>query len=131
MVSTFRLYQLRFLYAFMAFGQCMVTWPGVLSHPIGPVLGGAAAHSLLAGIGAISLLGLRYPLKMLPILLYEMLWKFIFLGFYALPLWQSGQMDPDSWENIWPCFLIVIFIPLIPWRYVWMSYVTQKGEPWK
>ena len=131
MISTLRLNLLRFPYAIMAVGQTLVTWPGVISHPIAPVLGGAAAHSLLAGVGAISILGLRYPLKMLPILLFEILWKLIFLGFYALPLWRSGQMDADSWENIWPCFIVGIFFPLIPWRYVWANYVTQGGERWK
>ena len=130
MLSPLRLNLLRFLYGFTAIGLALVVWPDVISHPNAPLLSAAASHSLLAGIGAMAALGLRYPLKMLPILLFEMLWKIIFLGFYALPLWATGEIDEGSWSNIRDCLVIVIFIPLIPWRYVLATYVTDKGEGW-
>lgn len=131
MLSPLRLNLLRFLYGFTAIGLALVVWPGVINHPLAPLTSSASVHSLLAGIGAMAALGLRYPMKMLPILLFEMLWKLIYLGFYALPLWTADEVDQDSWENIRDCLFIVIFIPLFPWRYVLATYVTQKGEAWK
>jgi hypothetical protein len=131
MLSPLRLNLLRFLYSFTAIGLALVIWPGVISHPNAPLTSAAASHSLLAGIGLMAAWGLRHPQKMLPILLFEMLWKVIYLGFYALPLWSAGAVDQDSWENIRDCLLIVIFIPLIPWRYVAATYLTQGGERWK
>lgn len=131
MISTLRLNLLRILYGFTAIGLALVIWPSVIDHPVVPLTSVASVHALLAGIGAMAALGLRYPLKMLPILLFEMLWKLIYLGFYALPLWRAGEVDQDSWENIRDCLLIVIFIPLFPWRYVLATYVTERGEGWK
>jgi hypothetical protein len=87
--------------------------------------------SLLAGLGAIAALGLRYPLQMLPILLFELLWKPIYLIAFALPLWSAHQINEAAAEDIKAVLMVVIFIPLIPWRYVFAHYVLKQGDRWK
>lgn len=52
--------------------------------------------SLSAGIGATALLGLRYPVEMLPLLLFEMIWKTIYLIGFALPLWLAHQVNASA-----------------------------------
>ena len=55
-----------------------------------------AANDMLVAMGLLALLGLRHPVTMLPILLFEALWKLMSLGVVALPLWVTGRMDADT-----------------------------------
>jgi len=87
--------------------------------------------ALLAGLGATAALGLRYPVKMLPILLFEMVWKAIYLIAFALPLWSAHQINEAVAEDIKAVLMVVIFIPLIPWRYLFAQYVMKRGDRWK
>lgn len=128
--SLIRLYSLRSGYLLMAVGLGVTVWPSVLDHGLVHEVYPSVARSLLACIGALSLLGLRYPVQMLPLMLFELGWKAIYLISYALPLWQADAVDEDSLANIQACLMVVIFIPLIPWRYVWGTYVVKRSERW-
>jgi hypothetical protein len=79
----------------------------------------------------LSVLGLRYPLKMLPLLFWEMIWKATWLLSVALPAWQSGKMDADISETTFACLMSVIFLVIVPWDYVWRNFVTAKNERWR
>ncbi|MFZ0030880.1 MAG: hypothetical protein WAK84_03290, partial [Candidatus Cybelea sp.] len=61
-------------------------WPGVILHEKLALMHGVA-RSLLAAMAPLMLMGLRYPLKMLRALFFELAWKMIWLLFFALPLW--------------------------------------------
>jgi len=87
--------------------------------------------ALLAGLGATAALGLRYPVQMLPLLLFELIWKAIYLTAFALPLWSAHQITPAVAEDIKAVLMVVIFVPLIPWRYVFAHYVLKHGDRWK
>ncbi len=128
--SLTRLYMLRAGYALLAVGLGLTVWPSVLHHTSAMQLGSQVATSLLAGIGATALLGLRYPVQMLPLLFFEMIWKAIYLTAFALPLWRAGKIDAATADNIFACLMVVVFIPLIPWRYVFAHYVAQAGDRW-
>jgi hypothetical protein len=67
----------------------------------------------------------------LPLLLFELVWKAIYLIAFALPVWSAHQVRPAMAEDIKACLMVVIFIPLIPWRYVFAHYVLKRGERWK
>lgn len=131
MISPLRLNLLRAFYLLMAVGLGVTIWPSVVDHGLEPALSGPTTRSLLAALGALSLLGLRYPLKMLPLLIFEMLWKAIFLISFALPLWRAGQIDPGSLANIQACLMVVILLPIIPWRHLAATYFAAPGERWK
>src|SRR5271165_3169952 len=86
-VSTFRLYLMRFLYLLNFVLLGLDVWPAIINH-VGawdPVRG--VAFSFWAALSALSALGLRYPLKMLPLLLLQLLYKSVWLTAVALPLW--------------------------------------------
>jgi len=85
-VSLFRLYTLRVAYFVMAAGLGVYIWPLVIHHTNELAITKGAQLALLADLGATAALGLRYPVKMLPILLFEMVWKAIYLIAFALPL---------------------------------------------
>jgi hypothetical protein len=65
---------------------------------------------LLAGLGLTAALGLRYPLKMLPILLFELTWKAIYLMAFALPLWSAHEINDATAEDIKAVLMVVILI---------------------
>ena len=130
-VSLFRLYLLRAMYLLIVVGLGIVIWPGVIHHekPWGLMQG--VVNCMLAAFSMLSLLGLRYPLQMLPVLMWELLWKSIWLLVVALPLWSSGQMDPATWSTVTDCLPAVIIPFVIPWRYVVAHYLRKPGDRWR
>jgi hypothetical protein len=68
---------------------------------------------------------------MLPVMLFELFWKSIWFFGIGLPLWLGGQVHADNWETIKATLLGVILCPaVIPWRYVFETYVKAPGEGW-
>jgi hypothetical protein len=68
---------------------------------------------------------------MLPLLLFELVWKTIYLLAFALLLWSAHQVDAAAAADIRSCLMAVILVPLVPWRYVFAHYVVKPGERWK
>lgn len=130
-VSLFRLYTLRVAYFVMAAGLGVFIWPDVVHHTNEFAAMRGIQVALLAGLGATAALGLRYPVKMLPVLLFELTWKAIYLIAFAWPLWSAHQINAATAEDIKSVLMVVIFIPLIPWRYVFAHYVLECGDRWK
>jgi len=130
-VSLIRLYTLRASYLVMAVGLGVYIWPVVLHHTNELAATRGIQLALLAGLGATAALGLRYPVQMLPVLLFELIWKVIYLIAFALPLWSAHQINAAMAEDIKAVLMAVIFIPLIPWRYVFAHYVLKHGDRWK
>jgi hypothetical protein len=130
-VSLVRLYTLRLCYLILAVGLGLYMWPSVIHHTPDFAVAHGIQLSLLAGLGLTAVLGLRYPVQMLPLLLFELIWKTIYLLAFALPLWSAHQVNAAAAEDIRACLMVVIFIPLIPWRYVVRHYILQRGNRWK
>jgi len=130
-VSLFRLYLLRALYLLIIVGLGIVVWPGVIHQEQPWELNEGVVACMLAAFSALSVLGLRYPLQMLPILLWELVWKSIWLIIVAIPLWTTGQMDESTWSVASSVLMVVIFPIVIPWRYVFAHYVKKRGERWR
>jgi hypothetical protein len=130
-VSLFRLYTLRASYLVLAGGLGVYVWPTVIHHTSDLAISAGVRISLLAGLGATALLGFRYPVQMLPLLLFELIWKTIYLIAFALPLWSANQINAAAAADIQAVLMAVIFLPLIPWRYVITHYVLKPGDRWK
>lgn len=129
-VSPLRLWVMRAMYLVMAGGIGFTIWPLIISHsPELPRMTGVA-WALLGTIGLLALLGLRYPLRMLPLLLVELTWKVIWLTAFALPRWLDGTLDQAMRTTIFETSLGALLLLVIPWRYVWANYVAKPGDPW-
>jgi hypothetical protein len=115
----------------LAAGLGTYYWPAVIHHTNEFVAAEGIRFALLAGLGATAVLGLRYPVQMLPLLLFELIWKAVYLVFFALPLWSAHQIDAAVAEDIKAVLMVVIFLPLIPWRCVFSHYVLKRGDRWK
>jgi hypothetical protein len=122
---------LRAGYLLLVVGLGSEIWPGIIHHVHAWSLMTGVAKSLLAALSALAVLGLRYPLKMLPLLFFETLWKAIWLIAIAWPLWSTHRMDADTLETAQACLMGVIFPIIIPWRYVFETYVSKRGDRWR
>jgi hypothetical protein len=130
-VSTLRLYLLRAMYAYMFVGLALFKWPAILNPPPGISNTATVVESVLGAISLLAVLGIRYPVKMLPLLFFELLWKVIWVGGWGLPLWLSQQLGPDAQETLIATLMGVVLVPLvIPWGYVFQQYVKAPGDPW-
>jgi hypothetical protein len=130
-ISLWRLYLLRAAYLLVAGGLAVAIWPAIIDHEPGwPLMNGVVA-AMLGALSLLAALGLRYPLQMLPVLLFEIVWKAIWLSAVALPLWSADAIDARSWQTVTDCLVAVPLILAIPWDYVVSNYVKGKGERWR
>ena len=86
---------------------------------------------MLVAMSVLALFGLRYPQRMLPILLFEVGWKLLWLGIVALPLWLDGNLTGATREQVITVLWVAIVIAVIPWRHVVRSYVLVRGDRWR
>jgi hypothetical protein len=134
-VSTFRLYLLRAMYVFMAVGLAIFKLGPAILHPENLSPQDSVVLSVLGGFALLAVLGIRYPIKMLPLLFFEFVWKAIWVLAFGLPLLLSGQLDPNisfgGTETLYNCLLGIVLVPLVtPWGYVFKHYLKAPGDRW-
>ena len=128
-VSLARLYVLRAAYLLLVIGLGAMIVPEIVSHGLTTR---GVIPSLLGAVWALALLGLRYPLQMLPLLLFELVWKSVWLAMVGLPLWLAGPLDASTAETMRANLMGLAIFPIaIPWGYVLRHYVRKKGDPWR
>lgn len=128
----YRLYLLRVMFALLGLWQGSITWSAILhrSHPW--IFWHGVGISLLGALTLLSLLGIRYPVKMMPLLFFEFVWKLIWVLAAWLPLWMAHRLDADTAENFFSIFAGVVIVPLLlPWGYIWKHYVVAPGDRWR
>lgn len=131
-LSTFRLSLLRAMYLLIALGMGSQIWPLLVASPSAPEHMRGVVWAMLGGLTLLCLLGLRHPVKMMPLLLFELVWKTTWLLAIGLPLWSSGRLDAGASQSIVDCLVGVVLVPLVlPWPYVLAKYVRAPGEPWR
>lgn len=127
----YRLNLMRAGYLFMGVGLAIFKVPDLFIHDASwPLMEGAVA-CILTAMAILALVGLRYPVRMLPLLLFESIWKLIWLTAVALPAIVSDDVDPAMAEMIFNCSMVVVVLAVIPWRHVWQHYVAEKGDRWR
>ena len=127
-VSTFRLYTLRAMYLYMVVGLVIFKWPGILNPPAGLSNDGSIVGSVLAAFSLLALLGLRYPVKMLPLLFMEFLFKFIwFVGWGPF----TQELGPEAQLTLTGVLMGIVLVPLtVPWGYIFKQYLKAPGDRW-
>ena len=126
--SMVRLYLMRVLYLLNFVLLGIDVWPELIHHvgPWDPVKG--VAFSFWGALSALSALGLRYPLKMVPLLLMQFVYKGIWLLAVALPMWSVVRSTGLTKAM---AVGVVLDLIVIPWGYVLVSYVRQPGDRWR
>lgn len=131
-VSVFRLYVMRVLYLLIGLAQGSQTWAAII-HRVRPWdYWHGVGMSFLGALTLLALLGLRYPVKMIPLLIFEFVWKLIWTLAVWLPLWLGHRVDADTADSFGPIFLGVVLVPIVlPWGYVCKTYVAAPGDRWR
>lgn len=127
-VSLLRLYVLRAMYLVLVIGLGAMIVPEIVSHPLA---GRGVIASLLGAVWLLAFLGLRYPLEMLPLLLFELAWKLIWMIAYGLPQWSSGVRPPTFAEDSFNIAWGLVLLAVIPWPYVWQRFVKRPATRWR
>ena len=128
-VSLLRLYVLRATYALLIVGLGAMIVPDIVSHRL---IDRGVIASLLGCVWLLAFIGLRHPLRMLPLLMFELGWKSIWMIAYGLPQWSAGLLPPTFADDFFNIGFGVILMPLvIPWPYVWRRYFMQPAERWR
>jgi hypothetical protein len=131
-VSTLRLNALRGTYLLIALAMGLQIWPLILRHPTDVEHMKGVTRSMLGALTLLSLLGVRYPLKMLPLLFFELAWKTVWVLSFGLPLWRASGLDAGTAETLRACLLGVVLCPLvIPWGYARRYYLAAPGDAWR
>jgi hypothetical protein len=127
--SLVRLYVLRATYLLLVVGLGATIVPPLINHA--PMARGVIP-SLLGGVWLLAFIGLKYPLPMLPLLMFEFAWKTIWLLAFGLPQWSAGQVPPTFAEDFPSIAFGVILMPIvIPWGYVYRHYIRQPAARWR
>jgi hypothetical protein len=129
-LPTWRLNAMRVGYAVMVVGLAITKWPEWLAHDPWELKEGTVLAMLVA-MSVLALLGLRYPARMLPLLLFEVAWKLLWLGSVALPLWLGGDLTGATREQASAVMWVIIVIAVVPWRHAVNQFVTSRGDRWR
>jgi hypothetical protein len=130
-VSTFRLYLLRAGYLIIAVGLALMIGPGLIRPPENLPHMNSVVRSMLGAVCLLAALGVRYPLKMLPVMFFELAWKTIWLLVFGLQLWSTNKLDADTRETLNNCiFGIILVLIVTPWGYVFRHYLKARGDRW-
>jgi len=129
-VPVWRLYALRALY--LMIGLFLITGVGPQLANVPPTLMTGVGRALLTALGLLALVGVRYPLQMLPLMLFEGTWKAVWLAAIGLPLWSAGRLDPDSAQTFKECAIgLPLVLVVLPWKYLFEHYVRRPSERWR
>lgn len=128
-VPKINIYLLRALFFLMAVFLAKDSWSYIFNfegewNPMEAVVWSSwAAFSLIA------ILGIIHPLKMLPIVLFEIIYKIIWLVIVAYPLWSSNQLKDSPAEGITYAFLWVLLpVVAMPWKYFVKKYILTSKK---
>jgi hypothetical protein len=130
-LSIRRLNLMRAGYLLIGVGLALTRWPVMLQGAASlPLMDGVVA-AMLTAMSLLAFLGLRYPVRLLPLLLFESLWKGLWLVAIALPHLAAGNTDPAFGRTLFSVALVVVVVAVTPWDYVWQTYVRAPGDPWR
>lgn len=130
-VSIPRLYVLRATYLLLIVGVGTMIWPLLLDSPETAEHFRGVTWCLLSTVALLAVVGLRYPLKMLPLLFFEFIWKVTWVILIGLPLRGAGRLEGAFSETWFANLLGLVILPLaIPWGYVVRSYLREPSDRW-
>jgi hypothetical protein len=127
-----RLNMMRIGYLFMGVGLVLVKWPLIINGTVAtlPVYEGVVAV-LLTAMSLLAFLGLRYPVAMLPVLMFEVGWKLIWMAVVGIPNLAAGDTNPQFMSVFFNVCFGAVVLAVTPWDYAWKRFVRAPGDRWR
>ena len=123
-VRPINIYLLRILNFLMFALMSIDAWKVVFFHEGQLEKYRAMAICVWAAYGTLGFFGLFKPLKWLPIVLFMIFYKTLWLIVVSLPLWKTNQLEGSPAEELTYIFIAAPFMLLIiPWKYVFQNYL--------
>lgn len=133
-VYNFQVYLVRLVFLLTFLFVATDSWTAIINHqgPWEPVR--AVAFCVWAAYSTMAVLGLFHPLKMLPLMMFMMAYKAIWLIIVAWPLWSAGELAASPAAPMAQAFSwIVLPIVAMPWGYFFRTFVLpgrkKQAEP--
>ena len=124
-VRPFHVWGLRVFYALIVIGVAPTAWRVLLTHQGEWAPLSAVAWAVWATYPTLAVFGLFQPLRWLPLMIFTVGYKSIWMAFVAYPLWRAGTLEGSSAQPIFESFLALPLLALvIPWGYAWRTYVV-------
>ncbi len=128
-VRPINIYLLRVFYFLIAVFLSFDAWSVILTHEGSWDHVRAVAFCVWATYGALSALGIIHPLKMLPILMFTIGYKTLWLIVVAYPLWRDNALAGSPAEAMARIFLWTpLLVIAVPWKYVFQNYVMWSKK---
>jgi hypothetical protein len=117
-------------YLLMGVGLALTKWPLLGRAASLPPFEGVVV-ALLTAMSLLALLGLRYPVRMMPLLILESLWKVIWLAVVGIPYLAAGGANAELDRILVNVSLVVVILAVTPWDVAWKRYVRAPGDGWR
>jgi hypothetical protein len=126
-VRPINVFLLRIIYLLMCTMMARTAWSSIVGHQGTWEPYRAMATCVWAAYGTLSLLGLLHPLRMLPVVLFMIFYKSLWLAIVAYPLWRAATLAGSSAEELTYVFLAApIFALFVPWGHVVRRFVIIR-----
>jgi hypothetical protein len=128
-VRPINIYLLRLIFFLMLVFVGSDSWRAIVTHQGAWDHVRAVAICAWASYSTLSFLGLIHPLRMLPIMLFVIAYKVLWLIVVAYPLWRANALAGSPAEEMTYVFLWVpLPIIAVPWKYVFETYVMWSKK---
>ncbi|WP_333820928.1 hypothetical protein [Ohtaekwangia sp.] len=127
-VRPIQVYLLRLVFILTFLFVGMDSWSEIIRHQGDWNNMNAVAFSVWAAYSSLALLGILKPLKMLPVMAFQILYKVIWLIIVAYPLWANGTLESSPAAGMTKAFLWVILpIVAMPWGYFFRMFFQKTN----
>lgn len=125
-LSSIRLWVMRVPYFFTGVLFTFTAWTSLLSYWGEFEATEGVAFAFWGALSVLSLFGLRFPIKMLPLLLLQFGYKLLWIAAVGYPLMSRGELDAGGQELFQANLIgVVIDAVAIPWLFVFRTYVVR------
>ncbi|HEX9962677.1 MAG TPA: hypothetical protein VGB00_17220 [Pyrinomonadaceae bacterium] len=128
-VRPINIYLLRLFYFLMAFFVATDSWKTIITHEGPWDRFRAMSVCVWAAYATLAVFGLFHPLRWLPVMIFMIFYKSLWLVVVAYPLWRANELAGSPAAEMTGAFLAVpAVIIAVPWKYAFENYVYKSKK---